>query len=141
MASQHSILPQSHLITLWFLTSSLHPRDDVTFRNVSTVRVYCLKTPHNIQQRYPIFRRKSFLCPSKHSQQSNLTCIITITTQNSCLSYNMKSSSDLHSTQLHAHIIKQASQINLSVTMQRIFGRLHYSTEEKESKQPSTVDL
>ena len=37
------------LITLWLQTSSTHLRDNVAFREVSTVRSYHLSPPHNLK--------------------------------------------------------------------------------------------
>ena len=101
------------------------PLDDVALSKVSTVRAYFLPTPHNIQQRYCIFRHKPFLHPYKHFKQSNLTCLITRSTHNSCLSYKIKSSSDLYSIKFQSRSRNLASQININATMQHMFGRLH----------------
>ena len=101
-----NILPQPPLITLWLLASYPHPCDDVAARKVSTMRAYCFPTQYNLQKIYHIFIPKSFLRPYRHSQQGNLTCLITISTQNSCLSYNIKSLSDLNFTKLQSRSSK-----------------------------------
>ena len=61
--------------------------------------------PGRFQMWRIIFILKSFLHPSKQYQLGNLTCLITSSTHNWCLSYNMKSSSCLHSTNNIFHTI------------------------------------
>ena len=93
---QRNGLSQLPLRYLFFSTSSHHHCSDVTFRKVSIVRVSCFPPPHNCKSRYRRSSTKSFLHTPKHSQQMYSTCIITGSTQHSCLSYKIKSSSDLH---------------------------------------------
>ena len=53
-------LSQPPQITLCLHTSSTNPRDDVDFRNISTVRDYFLPIPHNPRQRFLRGRTKYF---------------------------------------------------------------------------------
>ena len=97
-ARKRNLLPKPNFRTICFLTSSIYSCSYVAFSQVSTVSVYCLPTPHNIQKRYQICSPKFFLHAYKNSQQSNFTCHTTRYTNNSCLSFKIKSSSYLHST-------------------------------------------
>ena len=88
----HDLL-QPSLRALFLLTSFPNPRDDVTSRNVSTVRAACL-SPHIIPSKDNARAGpKSFVRPYQQSQQSNSTFPIRKYNHHSWMSSKMNSAS------------------------------------------------